>query len=92
MKAKKTLSHTALVEEITTAVQQRFHPTMQAIKKAIEKVIDKGCFVDIVRLLFCFYFVFFQSTFPAQTGKKMSMFIFPEGVFFFLFLKMRMQN
>jgi cullin 2 len=41
MKARKTLKHNSLVEEVITQSKQRFSPSIQLIKKCIEILIDK---------------------------------------------------
>lgn len=41
MKARKSLKHNALVEEVITQSKQRFSPSISTIKKCIEILIDK---------------------------------------------------
>lgn len=41
MKARKSLKHNSLVEEVITQSKQRFLPSVQLIKKCIEILIDK---------------------------------------------------
>lgn len=41
MKARKSLKHNALIEEVITQSKQRFSPSVSVIKKCIEMLIDK---------------------------------------------------
>ncbi len=41
MKARKTLKHNSLIEEVITQSKQRFSPPVSLIKKCIEILIDK---------------------------------------------------
>jgi cullin 2 len=41
MKARKTLKHNSLVDEVITQSKQRFLPSVHVIKKSIEILIDK---------------------------------------------------
>jgi len=41
MKSKKELQHTLLIKEVIEQSKSRFVPNIQAIKQAIEQLIDK---------------------------------------------------
>ncbi len=41
LKARKTLKHNSLIEEVITQSKQRFLPSIHIIKKSIEILIDK---------------------------------------------------
>jgi len=41
MKARATLKNQALIQEVMSQLSQRFTPTVQEIKKAIEAVLQK---------------------------------------------------
>jgi cullin 1 len=43
MKARKTLKHAQLIQEVVQQVQSRFQPKIPDIKKAIDTLLDVSC-------------------------------------------------
>lgn len=59
MKARKTLKHAQLIQEVVQQVQSRFQPKIPDIKKAIDQLLDVSALPDkhlkIILLIFSFF-------------------------------------